>query len=225
MAWAERPLDVGLITISLLAVTFLGSMEVLSGPQLATRVVLGAAYRLANESGIRELYEFPATWRGWYSLEIGVEITASIVLGFLVWLLFALVYDAAGILVGLVPSSVTSIITLTFRFHLHSYILLSICPIVVFNSVIAARILDKRWHDQIEERNLRRYNRHLASFRRHAVVPSPSSAVITRGGHMVGEPERYRTLSARGHGNRPIWELDQVSTGEANLEVRILRHE
>lgn len=109
----------------------LPSQEVCSGPQLATRIMLSFCYKLASATGYNAIYDWPSAWRGWYSLEIGVEITTAITLGFLVWLLFALVYDAAGILVGLVPSSVTSIVILTFRFHIRSYILLGIIPIVV----------------------------------------------------------------------------------------------
>ena len=101
------------------------AQEVCSGPQLATRVVLSFCYKLASQTGYNAIYDWPSAWRGWYSLEIGVEITTAITLGFLVWLLFALVYDAAGILVGLVPSSVTSIVVLTFRFHIRSFILLA----------------------------------------------------------------------------------------------------
>jgi hypothetical protein len=130
-SWSDRPLDRTLISLSLVAATLLGLLEVLSGPQLATRLALSLCYKTAVTFGLPWIYELPSSWRGWYSLEIGVEITTAIVLGFLVWLLFALVYDAAGILVGLVPSSVTSIVTLTFRFHLHSYALLAVVPIVV----------------------------------------------------------------------------------------------
>jgi len=154
--WSERPLDRSLVLISLCAVTALGMLEVGSGPQLATRIVLSMCYQLAVRTGLPPLYDLPSSWRGWYSLEIGVEITTAITLGFLVWLLFALVYDAAGILVGLVPSSVTSIVTLTFRFHLHSYALLIAVPAVIIQAVIAARILDRRWYDQEAERTLRR---------------------------------------------------------------------
>ena len=107
------------------------AQEVLSGPQLATRVVLSICHNTSLALGVPSIYELPSSWGGGYSLEIAVEITTALTLGLLVWLLFALVYDDAGILVGLVPSSVTSIVTLTFRLHLHSYPVLVVIPIVV----------------------------------------------------------------------------------------------
>lgn len=160
--WKDRHLDMGLFSIALFAVLMMGLVETLSAPQLTTRFFLGICHRVAAESGIRNLYEIPATWKGWYSLEIGIEITAAIVLGFLVWLLFALLYDSAGVIIGMVPASVASIITMIFRLRLQSYVLLSIFPIVVFNSLIAARILDKRWHDRMSEKEMRRYHRQAA---------------------------------------------------------------
>jgi len=178
---------------------------VCSGPQLATRIVLSGCYRAALHSGVPGLYELPASWRGWYSLEIGVEITTAITLGFLVWLLFALVYDAAGILVGLVPSSVTSIVTLTFRFHLHSYALLIVVPVVISQAVVAARVLDRRWYDQESERATRRFQKQAAAanMRRGLVspAPNPSSAVVTGGGAYSRGDDRQ--LSSRTHRAEP----------------------
>lgn len=207
-SWSERPLDKTLIGLSLVAVTLLGLLEVFSGPQLATRVVLSICYNTSLALGVPSIYELPSSWRGWYSLEIGVEITTAITLGFLVWLLFALVYDAAGILVGLVPSSVTSIVTLTFRFHLHSYALLAVVPVVVAQAVLLARLLDKRWYEQEAERATRRYQK-LASIRTSGLggiegglVPTSTSAMITgRGGNgaIFRERNRVDDRSSRGH--------------------------
>ena len=204
--WSERPLDKTLILISLCAVIALGLLEICSGPQLATRLVLSVCYQIAMRTGVPVLYDLPSSWRGWYSLEIGVEITTAITLGFLVWLLFALVYDAAGILVGLVPSSVTSIVTLTFRFHLHSYALLIAVPVVIVQAVIAARILDRRWYEQEAERTTRRFKKRAAAtnLRRRIPQPLPASdfAVVTGGGAYsrtrLDERQLQRHTTSRG---------------------------
>lgn len=203
-SWQERPLDRTLISLSLVAVALLGFLEVLSGPQLATRVVLSICYNTSIALGIPSIYELPSSWRGWYSLEIGVEITTAITLGFLVWLLFALIYDAAGILVGLVPSSVTSIVTLTFRFHLHSYALLAVVPVVVCQAALAARMLDKRWYEQEADRATRRFQKHV---QRRGVesgpVPLPAAAMITgRGGNGATFRSRVDDRQGRTHLHR-----------------------
>jgi len=139
-------------------------------------------------------------------LEIGVEITTAITLGFLVWLLFALVYDAAGILVGLVPSSVTSIVTLTFRFHLHSYALLIAVPVVIIQAVIAARVLDRRWYEQEAERTTRRFKKRAAAANMRRRIPEalPASefAVVTGGGaysRTRSDERQLQRATSRGH--------------------------
>lgn len=60
------------------------AQEVFSGPQLATRVALSLCFKAATRLGLPAIYDVPSSWRGWYSLEIGVEITTAITLGFLV---------------------------------------------------------------------------------------------------------------------------------------------
>jgi hypothetical protein len=71
---------------------------------------LALLWRFAHMFGVTEYYSLLAAWHGWYSLEIGVEIAAAVVTGFASWLLFALLYDTAGILVGLVPASMVTVV-------------------------------------------------------------------------------------------------------------------
>jgi len=197
-SWEERPLDRTLIGIACLAIVTLGLLEVCSGPQFVSRWVLGGCHRLAEEVGYPWIYDLPASWRGWYSLEIGVEISSAIMLGFLVWLLFALLYDSAGILVGLVPSSTTSVVALTFRFHLNSYTLLLVVPIVIVQALFLARVLDRRWHEQDAERAARRQFKLNVRSRR-----SSSSSRVQKGGGRAHEPQPG--LSSRGHRHDVDW--------------------
>jgi hypothetical protein len=59
----------------------------------------------------------------WHSLErlkIGVDVGASILMAFFVWLLHALLFDIAGMMVGLVPSVITFSAVFSHRVLHHS---------------------------------------------------------------------------------------------------------
>ena len=44
------------------------AQEVLSGPQLATRVVLSICHNTSLALGVPSIYDLQSSWRGWYSL-------------------------------------------------------------------------------------------------------------------------------------------------------------
>lgn len=224
-----RPVDTTLAAVALLAVAILGASELCSGPQLSTRLVLGLLWQLAHNLGVAEHYTLLAAWRGWYSLEIGLEISAAIVLGFLVWLIFALLYDTAGILVGLVPATVTSVVTLLFRFHLHSLLLLAVLPAVVLPAVAVARVLDRRWHELEIERLQRRAAKHQAlnghhhpnhhRFSQHdrgSRVPytDATPAVVGGGGSLRSmRAQRHSAVHSRAHRISPVAQQQQQHSG------------
>jgi hypothetical protein len=132
------------VAIALFVLVVLGLTELLSSPRLVTRMSLALLWRFAHMFGVTEYYTLLAAWHGWYSLEIGVEIAAAVVTGFASWLLFALLYDTAGILVGLVPASMVTVVILIFRFHTRSWALIAALPMVFLPALACARFLDQR---------------------------------------------------------------------------------
>ena len=140
----RREIDYTLVAIALFVLIVLGLTEFFSSPRLVTRMSLALLWRFAHMFGVTEYYTLLAAWHGWYSLEIGVEIAAAVVTGFASWLLFALLYDTAGILVGLVPASMVTVVILIFRFHTRSWALVAALPMVFVPALACARFLDQR---------------------------------------------------------------------------------
>lgn len=148
----------------------LGLTELLSSPRLVTRMSLALLWRFAHVFGVTEYYALLAAWHGWYSLEIGVEIAAAVVTGFASWLLFALLYDTAGILVGLVPASMVTVVILIFRFHTRSWALIAALPMVFLPALACARFLDQRMQRSEEEQARARVLKMKAAAYSHAHV-------------------------------------------------------
>mmetsp|Transcript_1765 Transcript_1765/g.6341 ORF Transcript_1765/g.6341 Transcript_1765/m.6341 type:complete len:287 (+) Transcript_1765:192-1052(+) len=57
------------------------------------------------------------TWHGLETLNTGFSVGASILLGFFVWLLHALLYDVAGMITGVLPAFVTFATTFSYRLY------------------------------------------------------------------------------------------------------------
>ena len=67
-------------------------------------------------------------------------------LAFTLWLLFAIAYDTAGVLVGLLPAAGAFAAALAFRFAAHSYSVAATLGGAVAVSAVCARRLDRQWH-------------------------------------------------------------------------------
>jgi hypothetical protein len=73
-------------------------------------------------------------------------------LAFLNWLLFASLFDVAGIVVGLIPAMATFLGVLVFRFHARSYFVLALIPLVVVPAIGCAKLLERRMRVKEERR-------------------------------------------------------------------------
>lgn len=75
-------------------------------------------------------------------LETGLNVTASILLAFFVWLLHALLFDVAGMLAGVVPSAVTFYAVFSYRVMHSSPVYLVAALVAVACGFAAARSLE-----------------------------------------------------------------------------------
>ena len=70
-----------------------------------------------------------------------MEIACALTLAFLNWLLFASLFDVAGIVVGLIPAMATFLGVLVFRFHARGpYFVLALIPLVVVPAIGCAKL-------------------------------------------------------------------------------------
>ena len=81
-------------------------------------------------------------WHSLEKLETGLNVGASILLAFFVWLLHALLFDIAGMLAGLLPSAITFSSVFSYRIMHQSSGLLVAALVAVACGFAASRSLE-----------------------------------------------------------------------------------
>jgi len=214
-----RTVDGALAAVAVAVLITLGLMELASGPQLATRLLLSLAWRVANRLDIVEYYPLIAAWKGWHSLEIGLELTGAIMLGFSVWLLFAVLFDCAGILIGLVPAGATATVALLFRFHARSVLLPAVVlPAVLVPAAFAAHALDQRWYRSAIVEHVKRihsYQKAIAARRGGGTPTSAGGAAsaATSSGFRQQQQLRHLNAAARSHSSHAFGGMAAAAAG------------
>ena len=115
---SNRKVDKPLVCVAALILCLVIFVELKTSPRKIARRAMESVEHLFHymEKG-GDVHAQMLSWRGWHSLEVGVEIACALTLAFLNWLLFASLFDVAGIVVGLIPAMATFLGVLVFRFH------------------------------------------------------------------------------------------------------------
>ena len=149
----NRKVDKPLVFFAALILCLVIFVELKTSPRKIARRAMESVEHLFHyvEKG-GEVHAQMLRWRGWHSLEVGVEIACALTLAFLNWLLFASLFDVAGIVVGLIPAMATFLGVLVFRFHARSYFVLALIPLVVVPAIGCAKLLERRMRVKEERR-------------------------------------------------------------------------
>ena len=150
---SNRKVDKPLVCVAALILCLVIFVELKTSPRKIARRAMESVEHLFHymEKG-GEMHAQMLRWRGWHSLEVGVEIACALTLAFLNWLLFASLFDVAGIVVGLIPAMATFLGVLVFRFHARSYFVLALIPLVVVPAIGCAKLLERRMRVKEERR-------------------------------------------------------------------------
>ena len=150
---SNRKVDKPLVCAAALILCLVIFVELKTSPRKIARRAMESVEHLFHymEKG-GEMHAQMLRWRGWHSLEVGVEIACALTLAFLNWLLFASLFDVAGIVVGLIPAMATFLGVLVFRFHARSYFVLALIPLVVVPAIGCAKLLERRMRVKEERR-------------------------------------------------------------------------
>jgi len=150
---SNRKVDKPLVFFAALILCLVIFVELKTSPRKIARRAMESVEHLFHyvEKG-GEVHAQMLRWRGWHSLEVGVEIACALTLAFLNWLLFASLFDVAGIVVGLIPAMATFLGVLVFRFHARSYFVLALIPLVVVPAIGCAKLLERRMRVKEERR-------------------------------------------------------------------------
>jgi hypothetical protein len=151
-ASSNRRVDAPLVFVASLILCLVIFVELKTSPREIARRAMESVEHLFHYVEKGELHAQMLSWRGWHSLEVGVEIACALTLGFLNWLLFASLFDVAGIIVGLIPAMATFLGVLVFRFHARSYFVLGLIPLVVVPAIGCAKLLERRMRVKEERR-------------------------------------------------------------------------
>jgi len=156
---SNRKMDTPLVFTASVILCLVLFVELKTSPRKIMRRAMESIEYVFHYAERGDVHAQMLNWRGWHSLEVGVEIACALTLGFLNWLLFASVFDVAGIIVGLIPAMATFLGVLVFRFHARSYFVLGLIPLVVMPAIGCAKLLERRIRIKEERRMMARKER------------------------------------------------------------------
>jgi multisubunit Na+/H+ antiporter MnhE subunit len=177
----QRKIDTPLVCFALIAFFLVCIVELKTSPRNIARHVLANAEDFFKYMEKEHVHLQISQWRGWHSLEVGLEIAMALTLGFLNWILFASLFDVAGIIVGLIPAFATVFGILVFRFHARSFLVLLLIPMVVLPAIACAKVLEKRMRLK-EERRIRARREHKREQRMKREQQLANGGIIGFGG-------------------------------------------